>query len=128
MITKKGGYKAQPVSDSSGNFLYFSRFDDDGLWKMDLNTRLSENIFPADEMVDKMNCVATDKGIYYFSWIHGQCFLKFFDFKQNASSEIRVIAGVVPEIPSLGIGNNGTILISKSDNITADLLKVEIGK
>lgn len=128
IITKNGGYKASPLHNSDGDFIIYTPFKKTGLWKMDLHSRQTEKIFSEEEPFDKMNYAVTNDGIYYLQWQQDFCYLKYFDFVDQVFRVIAPLEGIVPGIPGLAVGTDGTILITQSDKINADLWKAEIGR
>ncbi len=126
MITRNGGYKGLPVSLGDSLYLYYTTFDNDQLFRMHLTTGEIHPALPEGETLDRMNFAITKQGIYYYSWQKGRCFLKCYDFTNRQIIQIRALDNIVPEVPSLAVGPDGTILVAKSDGILADLVKVAI--
>lgn len=124
MITQHGGYKPLPVLDSAGLHLYYTTFEGNQLFNMQLPSGEIQQALPNGASFDKMNVAITSKGIYYYSWENGQCLLKYFDFETQITVKVRALDNIVPEVPSLAVSPRGTILIARSEGIMADLVKV----
>ena len=64
-ITKNGGYRAIP--DEVGKLLYFSKYDEIGIWEMTLESEQTKRIIEAVHLYDWGNWLVDDQFIYYAS-------------------------------------------------------------
>ncbi len=126
MITKTGGYKALVTGEADKQLIFYTPFKGRGLRKMEIETGHSEQLFPEREHFDKMNMAITKMGIYYYQWTKNGCQLKYYDFAKKTFQVITPLNGIVLQVPSLAVGADEKILVSRTDQIKADLLKIEI--
>ncbi len=126
MITKDGAYKPFPFVSDEGEYLFYTRFKEKGLWKIDLKTRIATAVLSPSEMEDKINWTVNEKGVYYYFWENGGCYLRFFDFETSSIKNVVALYNIVPGVPGLAVSNDGEILVATSDKIRADLVKVKI--
>ncbi len=77
-LSENGGYAMQATNN--GRFLYYNKFGQAGLWRMDLNTLTDETVLPNFHQLNFANWQAFDNGIYYIRDTKAVRGLFFYDF------------------------------------------------
>lgn len=112
-ITKNGGVYANESDD--GHFLYFSKLEQSGIWKMPLNGGEEERVLDQPEGFNWFNWTLAPTGIYFVSPADAEkSKIEFFDF----TTRQRVLIDVV-EKPAIGLAlapDGKSLLYSRTES------------
>ena len=129
-VTRKGGIFAAESTD--GRFLYYSKFESSGIWKMPLNGGDELNIAGQPAGEDWWNWVLVQNGIYFFDSIRRsvpgeenprRATLKFLDFATG--KETSIFSADKPYVFGLAISPDGSSAIFDERDYDSSIMLVK---
>jgi hypothetical protein len=85
-LTQGGGYSMQASSD--GRFLYYNKYNQRGLWRIDLTNNAHQPILPDFNPMNLSNWQLFDTGLYYIRDPQATRGLFFYSFKQQHQRQL----------------------------------------
>ena len=110
------------MESPDGAWLYYSKRNEDGLWKIKVTG--GEEIRILDDDIHKKNWIVADNGIYFTRVREAEFVFEFFNFTSAEITEVVKIEGE----PDLHIDispDRSILLFSKYDRIESDIMLVE---
>jgi Tol biopolymer transport system component len=121
-VTTNGGVYA--IESDDGNFIYYSKFEEPGVWRMQLNSGKEERILDEPQGNDWFNWALSPSGVYFLNRSgKGKQRIEFFDFNTRRRTLISYV-----EKPSYGLAlapDGKSLLYSQNDSEDYEIMLVK---
>jgi len=119
-VTEGGGYFAQESAD--GKWLYYTRWQTDGLWRAPLVGGEEERVLGDEPSSQEWgNWALADEGIYVVTWNQGHAGLVLYSLEGDEMVRRFSFLGE-PVRPSLTLSSTGDLFLAEVDRIESDIV------
>lgn len=122
-VSMFNGYQVK-LNPEKSESIYFTKMNADTIWQYSLSNEKIEFVCESKGL-ENPNWAPTQNGIYYLAWEGSACQLKYFDFNENKTHNLKLLKNTMPGLASLS-ALNGKLYIAQSDRIDSDIYSLEV--
>jgi hypothetical protein len=124
-VTRHGGFAAS--ESSHGRFLYYTRDNEPGIWRMPTGGGDEIQILPDPSPGHWGDWALSKSGVYYVSEAGPRPAIEFFDFASKRVSRVAELAGLPPPgDPGFAVSSDSKrIIFSQVDTSAVDIILVK---